>query len=72
MHGIIVAVTAARFAKEGIDDIWFALFPHPKVDQMRALETALIDPVSGPAVKWNQSHKLPHFSINNASQAGAA
>lgn len=43
---------AARFAEEGIGDIWFALFPHANVKDIRKLERALI-PV---AEAWNALH----------------
>lgn len=45
---------AVRFAREGIDDIWFALLPHHDPNEVKALESALI-PV---AQNWNQSHGL--------------
>src|SRR6267378_5484677 len=41
---------SVRFAQEGIHKIWFVLFPHPKVDEIRLLEKALI-PI---AQKWNE------------------
>jgi hypothetical protein len=50
---------SARFAKEGIAKVWFALFPHnsPDVAEIRALERALI-PV---ARKWNEVRGLRHL-----------
>src|SRR6266849_7406580 len=45
---------SVRFAKEGIAKVWFALFPHATVAEIRALEQALI-PV---AEKWNNRRGL--------------
>jgi hypothetical protein len=45
---------AVRFAEEGIAKIWFALFPHNSVAEIRPLEQTLI-PV---ADEWNKSHGL--------------
>ena len=50
---------AERFAQEGIDNIWFALFPHHGVGQIRGLERALVHRDSGAAVKWNRDHRMP-------------
>ncbi|HEV3482592.1 MAG TPA: hypothetical protein VGR97_09715 [Candidatus Acidoferrales bacterium] len=45
---------AVQFAKAGIAEIWFALFPHATVAEIRVLEQALI-PV---AEKWNENRGL--------------
>lgn len=45
---------AVRFAKEGIDDIWFALLPNHDPSEIKALEPAVIQV----AQKWNQSNNL--------------
>ena len=56
---------AARFAKEGIDDVWFALFPHSQPGQIRELERALVDRDSGAAVRWGRSHHVPLLNVQN-------
>jgi len=54
---------SVRFAQEGIHKIWFVLFPHPKVDEIRLLEKALI-PI---AQKWNELSGLrPLLNIESA------
>jgi hypothetical protein len=54
---------AVRFAQEGVHKIWFALFPHAKVDEIRLLEKALI-PI---AEKWNERGGLrPLLNIESA------
>jgi len=45
---------AVQFAKAGIARVWFALFPHSGVAEIRPLEQTLI-PV---AEDWNKSHNL--------------
>lgn len=45
---------AVRFAREGIDKIWFALFPHANLAEVRALEQKLIRV----AEEWNESRGL--------------
>ncbi|HLZ90945.1 MAG TPA: hypothetical protein VKQ28_04455 [Candidatus Acidoferrum sp.] len=54
---------AVRFAQEGVHKIWFVLFPHAKVDEIRPLEKALI-PI---AEKWNERGGLrPLLNIESA------
>jgi hypothetical protein len=45
---------AARFAREGIAKVWFALFPHQSATEIEALERALV-PV---AEAWNRRRHL--------------
>lgn len=45
---------AVRFAKEGISNVWFALFPHPILAEIERVERELI-PVAG---TWNKCRGL--------------
>jgi hypothetical protein len=57
-------VGAVRFAQEGIDEVWFALFPHGNAEEIGVLEEAVI-PL---AQRWNSDHTLlPLLNIQKAT-----